>query len=297
MAAKEEWAMLKTLRKHRWPYLFICPYFILFLLFQLVPTVWTGVISFAEWDGLRALKWVGMQNYEMMLKDYMFKDALRNTLSYWIFTVIGVLCLGMLTACLINSKTIKFKRFFKTATFLPYVCASVAMGLIFKMLFEENAGLINEVIVSLGGQRVPWLTSSKMARIPVTILHIWRLTPWYTLIILSGLLNISPEYYEAATVDGANGFQQYVKITLPLLSNILFFCFVTVTVDSWKIFNEPYVLAGPGSSNMSLFQLMYTSAFSTFKMGYASALGVVLILILLVISVLQFIVRRRQGEL
>ena len=98
-------------------------------------------------------------------------------------------------------------------------------------------------------------------------------------------------------MDGANGAQQFFKITLPLLGNILFFCFVTVTVDSWKLFNESYVLAGPGSSNMSLFQLMYTSAFQTFKMGYASALGVVLIVILLVISVVQFAVRRRQGEL
>ena len=289
--------MLKTLRKYRWPYLFICPYFILFLLFQLIPVIWTGVISFAEWDGLRELKWIGLDNYSLMLKDYMFTDALRNTALYWVLTVIGVLFFAMVTACLLNSKSLRLKRFFKTATFLPYVCASVAMGLIFKMLFEENAGLINEIIVALGGERVPWLTSSRTAWIPVTILHVWRLTPWYTLIILSGLLNISPEYYEAATVDGANGAQQFFKITLPLLSNILFFCFVTVTVDSWKIFNEPYVLAGPGTSNTSLFQLMYTSAFTTFKMGYASALGVVLILILLAISIVQFIVRRRQGEI
>lgn len=289
--------MLKTLRKHKWPYLFICPYFILFLVFQLVPTVWTGAISFFEWDGLRAPKWIGLKNYAMMLRDYMFKDALRNTFIYWIATAIGVLCCALLIACLLKSSALRGKRFFKTVTFLPYVCASVAMGLIFKMLFEENAGLINEIIVSLGGPRVPWLTSSKTARIPVIMLHIWRLTPWYTLIILSGLLNISPEYYEAATVDGATGAQQFFKITLPLLGNILFFCFVTVTVDSWKLFNESYVLAGPGSSNMSLFQLMYTSAFTTFKMGYASALGVVLIAILLTISVIQFIVRRRQGEL
>ena len=289
--------MLKTLRKHKWPYLFICPYFILFLVFQLVPTVWTGAISFFEWDGLRAPKWIGLKNYAMMLRDYMFKDALRNTFIYWIATAIGVLCCALLIACLLKSGALRGKRFFKTVTFLPYVCASVAMGLIFKMLFEENAGLINEIIVSLGGPRVPWLTSSKTARIPVIMLHVWRLTPWYTLIILSGLLNISPEYYEAATVDGATGAQQFFKITLPLLGNILFFCFVTVTVDSWKLFNESYVLAGPGSSNMSLFQLMYTSAFTTFKMGYASALGVVLIAILLTISVIQFIVRRRQGEL
>lgn len=289
--------MLKALHKHRWPYLFICPYFILFLLFQLIPVVWTGFISFTEWDGLREMKMIGFDNYTMMLKDYMFVDSLRNTAIYWVGTAIGVIGFALLIASMLHSKSLGLKRFFKTATFLPYVCASVAMGLIFKMLFEENAGLINEVITSLGGQAVPWLTSSQTARIPVLVLHIWRLTPWYTLIILSGLLNISPEYYEAATVDGANGAQQFFKITLPLLGNIMFFCFVTVTVDSWKLFNESYVLAGPGSSNMSLFQLMYTSAFTTFKMGYASALGVVLILILLAISIAQFIVRRRQGEI
>ncbi len=289
--------MLKALRKHKWPYLFICPYFILFFVFQLIPTVWTGVISFAEWDGLRDIKWVGLDNYRLMLKDYMFADSLRNTVIYWIATSIGVLFFAVLIASLLNSKSLGLKRFFKTATFLPYVCASVAMGLIFKMLFDENAGLINEAIKMLGGSAVPWLTASKYTRIPVTILHIWRLTPWFTLIVYSGLLNISPEYYEAATVDGANGAQQFFRITLPLLSNILFFCFVTVTVDSWKIFNEPYVLAGPGSSNMSLFQLLYISAFKTFKLGYASALGVVLIVILLIISIVQFIVRRRQGEL
>lgn len=289
--------MWKTLHKFRWPYLFISPYFILFFIFQLIPLVWTFGISFAEWDGLRALKWVGLKNYTLMARDYMFADSLRNTFVYWVFTAIGVIAFALLTAGLLNSKILRGKHFFKTVTFLPYVCASVAMGLIFKMLFEENAGLINEIIVTLGGTRIEWLTSSRWDRIPVIVLHIWRLTPWYTLIVLSGLLNIPAEYYEAATVDGASGVQQYFKITLPMLGNILFFCFVTVTVDSWKIFNESYVLAGPGSSNMSLFQLLYTSAFSTFKMGYASALGVVLIMILLFISVVQFKVRRRQGEL
>lgn len=289
--------MLKALKKHKWPYLFICPYFILFFVFQLIPTIWTCVISFAQWDGLREISWVGFQNYRLMLKDYMFRDSLRNTTIYWIATVVGVIFFAILIASLLHSKSIKAKRFFKTATFLPYVCASVAMGLIFKMLFDENAGLINEIIIRFGGEGIPWLTSSRYTRIPVIVLHIWRLTPWYTLIVLSGLLNISPEFYEAATVDGANSVQQFIRITLPMLGNILFFCFVTVTVDSWKIFNESYVLAGPGSSNMSLFQLLYTSAFKTFKMGYASALGVVLILILLLISILQFLVRRHQGEL
>lgn len=288
--------MWKALKKHRYPYLFISPYFVLFLVFQLIPVVWTVQISFNDWNGLGPMRNVGLDNYQLMLQDYMFLDSIRNTLYYWAFSAAGVLVLSVAIASMLNSDALRIKPFFKTTTFLPYVCASVAMGLIFGMLFEENAGLINEVIVSLGGQRVPWLTSSATSKIPVTILHVWRLVPWYTMIVLSGLLNIPDEYYEAAHMDGASGWQQFSRITLPLLGNILFFCFVTITVDSWKIFNEPYVLAGPGSSNMSLFQLMYRTAFTTFKMGYASAIGVVLILILLSISVVQFTIRRRQGE-
>jgi multiple sugar transport system permease protein/lactose/L-arabinose transport system permease protein len=231
-----------------------------------------------------------------MVQDYMVKDALFNTFTYWIAGIIGILFFALMIALCLNSERLRFNKFFKTATFLPYVCASVAMGLIFGMLFDENAGLINEFLVLMGSGRIPWLTSSAYARIPVIILFNWRITPWFTLIILSGLLNIPKEYYEAATVDGANIFQQFFFITIPLLRNIMFFCMLTITVDTWKMFNESYILSGPGSSNASLFQLIYQSAFRTFKLGYASALSVILILILLMISIIQFVIRRRQGE-
>ena len=289
--------MLKTLKKYRYPYLFISPFFILFLVFQLIPTVWTFRISFVDWNGLKKMKPVGLANYRLMMNDYMFKDSIRNTTLYWLVSVVLIMVFSVMIATMLNSRLLRARQFFKTATFLPYVCASVAMGLIFGMLCEENAGLINGILTSLGGERIPWLTSSKYARIPVEVLFVWRLTPWFTQIVLSGLLNIPEEYYEAATVDGASAVQRFFRITLPLLSNILFFCFVTITVDAWKLFNEAYVLAGPGSSNTSLFQLMYTTAFKTFKLGYGSALGCVLIVILLLISFVQFAVRRRLGEI
>ncbi len=283
-------------KKYRIPYLFISPFFVLFLVFQLIPVVWTLYISFTEWNGLGKPVWVGWDNYRLMAQDYMVSDALRNTVVYWISGVAIILLLALLIALSLNSPRLRFKRFFKTTTFLPYVCASVAMGLIFGMLFDENAGLINEILAALGGPRVPWLTKSAFAKIPVVILFTWRIIPWFTIILLSGLLNISREYYEAATVDGAGTWRQFFSITLPLLRHIMFFCMLTITVDTWKMFNEPYILAGPGSSNTSLFQLMYQYAFQTFKLGYASALSVILIAILLSISVAQFVIRRRQGE-
>jgi ABC-type sugar transport system permease subunit len=289
--------MKKSIHKYGFAYLAISPFFIQFLVFQLIPTITTFYLSFTNWNGMGKIGKLSSNNYIKMISDSQFVDSLRNTAIYWLIGVIGVLTFAVLIASLLNSKTLYLKSFFKSATFLPYVCASIAMGLIFGMLFDENAGLINEVIRSLGGNAQPWLTSSRLSRIPVHFLFIWRTVPWYVLIVYSGLLNIPLEYYEAATVDGASGIQQFLKITLPLLGNILFFCFVTLTVDTWKIFNEPYTLVGPGYSNTSLFQLMYENAFKIFKMGYASALGVVLIIILTSISLIQFRVRKRQGEI
>ena len=235
-----------------------------------------------------------------MAIDNMFWESLGNTVVYWLTGLVFILFCALLIACLLNDKALKknnrAKAFFKTATFLPNVCAAIAMGLIFRMLFDENAGLFNEFLTMIGVSKVPWLTSTAYSKIPVIILNVWRYTPWFTMILLSGLLNISNDYYEAATVDGANGFQKFWYITLPALKNILFFCSVTLTVDMWKLFNESYILPGPGTSNTSLFQYMYESGFNVFNMGYASSIGVVLILILIVISVLQFIVRHRQGE-
>ena len=288
---------MKTLKKYRAPYLFILPFFILFFVFQLIPTIWTVYISFTEWKGIGDPQPCGVSNYRKMMVDSMFWESLGNTVIYWIAGLVLIMGLSVLIATLLNSPLVKGRAFFRTAAFLPNICAAIAMGLMFRMLFEANVGLVNEILVSLGAERVPWLTSTEFSKIPVVFLTAWRYTPWFTMIVLSGLLNISPDYYEAATVDGANAVQKFVYITLPSLGNILFFCSITVTVDMWKMFNESYILPGPGTSNTSLFQYMYQSGFNVFNMGYASAIGVILIMILTVLSAVQFAAKRRQGEL
>ncbi len=289
--------MLKTIKKYKMPYLFILPFFVLFLVFQLIPIIWTVYISFTQWRGIGDPQFIGWANYQKILIDNMFWDALKNTVVYWISGLVLILIFALLIASILNSELLKGRVFFKTVTFLPNVCAAIAMGLIFRLFFDENAGLINEALETFGFSRIPWLTSTQFSKVPVIILNVWRNTPWFTMIILSGLLNIPRDYYEAATMDGAGKWKQFCYITLPSLGNILFFCSVTLTVDSWKLFNESYILPGPGTSNTSLFQYMYESGFNTFNMGYASSIGVVLIVILAIISVIQLAVRRRQGEI
>ncbi len=285
------------LKEHKYPYLFILPFFILFFVFQLIPLLWTIVISFTKWNGIGKPENVGFTNYKMLLSDDLFVHAFTNTLIYWITGVIFILVFAMILALILNSERLRNAPFFKTVTFLPNVCAAIAMGLIFRMLFDENAGLLNEILNSFGISSKPWLTSIELSKVPVIILNIWRNTPWFTMIIISGLLTINKDFYDAARVDGANAIRRFFYITLPSLSNILFFCFITLTVDSWKIFNEPYILKGPGVSNTSLFQYMYENGFTIFKMGYASAIGCVLIMILLIISIIQFTIRKRSGEI
>ena len=289
--------MLKTLKKYRAPYLFILPFFILFLVFQLIPTVWTFYISLTNWRGIGDPVFCGFENYRKLMLDNMFWDALKNTVVYWLTGLVLILVFSVLIANLLNSELLHGRVFFKTVTFLPNICAAIAMGLIFRMLFDENTGLINEALQAVGGKRIPWMTSTEYSKLPVIILNMWRNTPWFTMIILSGLLNISRDYYEAATVDGAGRWKQFWYITMPSLKNILFFCSITLTVDSWKIFNESYILPGPGTSNTSLFQYMYESGFNIFNMGFASAIGVILIIILAVLSMVQMAARRQQGEI
>ncbi len=200
--------MLKALKKYKAPYLFILPFFILFFVFQLVPTIWTFYISFTDWKGIGDPEFCGLGNYKKMMVDNMFWESLGNTVVYWLTGLVFILFCALLIACLLNSRFLKSnsaRAFFKTATFLPNICAAIAMGLIFRMLFDENVGLFNELLTIFGGSKIPWLTSTTYSKIPVIILNVWRYTPWFTMILLSGLLNISKDYYEAATVDGATG--------------------------------------------------------------------------------------------
>lgn len=280
-------------------YLFISPFFILFAVFQFFPLLWSLYLSFHEWNGLGDPEPVGIANYRALLRDQMFQEALRNTVFYWLANLLLIIPLALLIASLLYNPWLKGRRAFRTILFVPYVTAAVAVGLIFKMLFDFNAGLINVGVTALGFEPVPWLTSTELSKLPVVALNVWRVTPWFTLILFSGMLGINPELYEAATVDGANAWNRFRHITIPSLGPILFFCFVTLSIDSFRLFTEPYILTGggPGSSSLSIVQYLYVNAFTLFKFGMASAIGYVLTAILLLVSAAQIFALRRQSGL
>lgn len=291
--------ILKRMWKYRFAYAFISPFYILFLIFGLFPILWSFFLTFQDWNGLSPMRPVGFRNYQALLRDRTFHEALQNTIIYWVVDVVFILSLALLFASLLHNTWLKGRKVYRVVLFLPYVTATVAIGLVFNMVFDFNSGLVNSILTSLGLTRVPWLNSTEFSKVPVMILNIWRVMPWYMLIMYSGLLAINPEYYEAATVDGANPIQKLFYITIPSLAPILFFCFLTETIESFRIFTEPYILTGggPGASSLSIVLYLYQNGFMIFKMGYASTIAYALTFILLVISAGQIILLRKQSNL
>jgi len=284
--------------KMRVIYLFISPFFFLFIIFQLFPLIWSLILSFYEWNGLSPMKFIGLGHYRYLFRDQMFLDALVNTLLYWVANIMVVIPLAFLLASLMNVSWLKNRESFQTAIFVPYVTATVAVGLVFYMIFDTNTGLINNFLEMVGLSGVPWLTSTRLSKIPVMLLTIWRYTPWYMLIIFSGLRGIDPGLFEAATLDGARSFQKMIFITIPSIAPLLFFCFINLSISSFRMFAEPYVLTGggPGTSSISMVQYLYSSGFKIFKIGYASAIGYALTFVLLIVSSAQLkLMLQKEG--
>ena len=292
-------SLLRQMWKYRFAYAFISPFYILFLIFGFFPVLWSFYLTFQDWNGLSPMRAIGLRNYQALLRDTTFHEALRNTALYWLVAVIFILSLALLFASLLHNKWLKGGQAFRVILFLPYVTATVAVGLVFSMVFDFNSGLANGILRIIGVSPQPWLNSTELSKIPVMLLNIWRVMPWYMLIIFSGLLSINPEYYEAATVDGANALQKMAYITIPSLMPILFFCFLTETIESFRIFTEPFILTGggPGASSLSIVLYLYQNGFQIFKMGYASTIAYALTFLLLIISALQLFVLRKQGSM
>jgi ABC-type sugar transport system permease subunit len=290
--------LLHRIWNNRIVYLFISPFYILFLIFGLFPILWSFYLTFHEWNGLSPMTPVGLGNYAALLRDTTFHEALMNTTIYWIVDIVFTLSLALILASLLHNAWLRGGKAFKVTLFLPYVTATVAVGLVFNMIFDFNSGLINSILKDLSLTPQPWLNSTGLSKIPVMVLNVWRVTPWYMLIIFSGLQAINPEFYEAATVDGANAFHKLFYITIPSLAPILFFCFLTETIDSFRIFTEPFVMTsgGPGSSSLSIVLYLYRSGFQIFKMGYASTIAYALTFILLIIAAAQIFFLRKQGS-
>lgn len=268
---------------------FIAPNFIGFLIFTLVPVVFSLILAFMKWDSFSTPEFVGLQNFTRMLSDDIFWLSLKNTFLYTIGVVPLTLVCSLGLAILLNQK-IKGVKFFRTAFFFPYVTSLVAIAVVWSMLFHPTMGPINQFLRVVIENPPGWLSSSDWALTAIIIVSVWRGMGYYMILYLAGLQGISKELYEAAAMDGANKWKQFIHITVPALRPTTFFVTIMLVINCFKIFDLVQVMTdgGPGRATNVLVYQVHSEAFVKFNFGYASAIAMVLFVIVLVITVIQF---------
>ncbi|MGA5591742.1 carbohydrate ABC transporter permease [Enterococcus mundtii] len=268
---------------------FIAPNFIGFLIFTLVPVVFSLILAFMKWDSFSTPEFVGLQNFTRMLSDDTFWISLKNTFLYTIGVVPLTLICSLGLAILLNQK-IKGVKFFRTAFFFPYVTSLVAIAVVWSMLFHPTMGPINQFLRVVIENPPGWLSSSDWALTAIIIVSVWRGMGYYLILYLAGLQGISKALYEAAAMDGANKWKQFSHITVPALRPTTFFVTIMLVINCFKIFDLVQVMTdgGPGRATNVLVYQVYSEAFVKFNFGYASAIAMVLFVIVLVITVIQF---------
>jgi ABC-type sugar transport system permease subunit len=271
-------------------YAFLLPNFLGFLVFTAIPVIFSFVLCFVQWDTSNPMKFVGLDNFIAMFKEETFYISLRNT-AYYTFTVLpGTLVLALVLALVLNN-TLKGARFFRSIFFFPYLSSLVAVAVAWNMLFQPEMGPINNILRSFGVMDPPgWTVSTAWAMPAIILVGIWKSMGYYMIIYLAGLQAIPRPLYEAATVDGATKWQQFRKITLPMLTPTTFFVTIMLVINSFKVFDQIAIMTdgGPGRATNVLVYYIYNQAFINFKMGYASSVAFVLFVIVLAITIIQF---------
>ncbi len=292
-AAAPEKGLPKKLRENLIAYSFIAPNFIGFCIFTLVPMVFAICLAFCDWDGAHAIEFIGIQNFVDLLDDDTFKASFVNTIVYTVGTVPLTLVCSLGLALLLNQK-VKFRNLFRTVSFFPYVASLVAVAAVWNMIFSPSMGPINQLLAALGvaQENLPrWAAGKDTAMITVILFSVWKNMGYYMVIYLAGLQGTNPELNEAAELDGANKWQIFWNVTLPQLRPTTFFVIIMLTINSFKVYDQMYMITqgGPGNATMTLVYDIYNVAFvNTPRYGYASAISMVLFILVLIVTLIQF---------
>jgi ABC-type sugar transport system permease subunit len=290
-----------------WAYVFISLPILGLLVFSLIPILFSGWVSLHDWNMLSPvgeMPWVGADNYIYLLtQDKVFGKALVNTFTFVVGGVGTNVVLGLGFALLLNSR-LRGQTLWRILYFLPVITAPLALGVIFAYMFNRNYGLINSILVGLGIPRQPFLSSPYQALAVIIIMAIYQYVGYYIVIFVAGLQGIPQDYYDAASVDGANSWQRFWKITLPLLRPVMLFVVVTNTIGALQVFDLVYAgtssgagsAGGPVNATMTVVLHMYNTAFKFSRMGRASAMAFILFAIILAITIVQLRVLRDRTE-
>lgn len=284
---------LREIGKARWPYFFISPFYLLFLVFGAFPLVFSFILSFTSWKGAGPIIFNNFHNYKLILTDKVFWQSMLNGLILFFMYVPFQTFLACVLAVILNSKRIKGFRFFRTLIFMPYISSMVAAGFVFQLLFGSRNGLINSFLSIFSLSPIPWLDTVWGARFALCALIIWAWLGYNMVIILAGLQTIPSELSEAALIDGANQSQAFFLITIPLLRPVILFCVITSTIGSFNLFGELMSLfrptggVGPLNAVITPALAIFGQAFHNFKFGYASSQAYIYFLLIFAVALLQ----------
>jgi ABC-type sugar transport system permease subunit len=275
------WRLHFQRRIELWGMAFVLPTLLFFVVFKYGPMLWAIALSFASYDMVSTPHFIGLENYQGLLADPVFRVTLVNTLVY-VAGSTALITISALALALAINTGVPGARHCMMAMFLTNLMPIVAVCLVWRFLFHPF-GLVNQLLSPLGFGRIDWLTSSSTAMPAIILVTVWRFAPYFMVVFLAGLLAIPAEYYEAAQIDGAGRLRRFWHITLPQLSPIVFFVIVVSGLLCARIFLMPFIITGggPGNATRVLSMLVYETGFSYMKMGRAAAISVVLFAIAL----------------
>lgn len=271
-----------------WALFFIAPYLIGLLLFWLGPVIASFLISFTDWELVGSPIWVGFQNYKQLFADELFIKSLMNAAYYTILSVPLSMVLSLFLAVAMNQK-LKGIVFYRTAFFLPHISSMVAIALLWKWIYNPQFGLLNYFLNSIGVPGQNWLGNPKLAMPALVVMSVWKGLGYKMMIWLAALQGIPEDLYEAARIDGASKWQQFINITVPLLSPTTFLLLILGLISSFQVFEQTYVMTqgGPAHATYTIVLYIFSNAFQWLRMGYASAMAYILAIIIFVLTIIQ----------
>ncbi|MGC4379338.1 sugar ABC transporter permease [Fictibacillus sp. Mic-4] len=279
-----------------WGYLMIAPTILGLAIFYMWPTIQTIYFSFTKWGAFGNHEWIGLENYKQLFHDPNVLKAFENTLIYTVITVPVGIILSIFIAVFLNQK-IKGVSFYRTLYFLPVVTMPAAIAMVWKWLYNSDFGLINEILRSVGMKGPSWISDPDIALYSIILVAVWSSVGYNMVIFLSGLQGISKTYYEAATIDGAGPFTKFFKITLPMLTPIIFFVSIMSLINAFQVFDLILMMIGSTSNaieeTQSVVYLFYQNAFVLNNKGFAAAIAVVLLAVILVITAIQMKLQKK----
>ncbi len=276
-------------------WIFITPQLVGFILFVAFPLVFSLVLCFSDWNMIDMPEFVGWRNFTAVFNDTIFWKSIGNTFIY-IAIVVPLTLLSSLTLAILTNRKLPLMKFYRAAFFLPMVTSTVAIAMVWMFIYQADGGILNSVLAVFGIKNLPnWLQDTVWARIAVSVVSIWLKVGYYYIIFDAGLKNIPTELYEAADIDGASVWRKITKITVPMLSSVMFFVTVMLFIDIFNMFNEVFIMTagGPDYSTYTLSMYIYFYAFREFDMGRAAVASWVLFALVGIVTVIQFKIKKK----